>query len=39
MGVGSQRHAPTAIPPGLTLYTGGSVEPTADLNRCENYRP
>jgi len=39
MGVGSQRHAPTAIHPGMTHYSGGWVEPTADLDVCGNYHP
>ena len=42
MGVGGQRHAPAAIPPGKrpsTHCTGGWVGPKAGLGGCEKYRP
>ena len=41
MGVGSQRHAPAALPPGKRLgthCTGGWVGPSAALDRCGKSR-
>jgi hypothetical protein len=42
MGVGGQRHAPAALPPGNrpgTGFIGGWVGPTAGLEGCGNSRP
>ena len=42
MGVGGQRHAPAALPPGKrpsTHCTGGWVGPRAGLDGCEKSRP
>ena len=42
MGVGGQRHAPAASPPGKRPgihCIGGSVGPRACLDGCEKYRP
>jgi hypothetical protein len=42
MGVGGQRHAPAALPPGNrpgTLRIGGSVGPRAGLGGCGKSRP
>jgi hypothetical protein len=42
MGVGGQRHAPAALPPGNrpgTYCTGGWVGPRAGLDGCEKSRP
>jgi hypothetical protein len=42
MGVGGQRHAPAALPPGKrpgTHCIGGSVGPRSGLDGCGKYRP
>jgi hypothetical protein len=42
MGVGGQRHAPAALPPGQrhgTHFKGGWVSPTAGLDGCGKSRP
>jgi hypothetical protein len=42
MGMGGQRHAPAASPPGKTPgphCVGGWVGPTAALDECEKSRP
>jgi hypothetical protein len=42
MGVGSQRHAPAALPPGKRLgihFIGGWVGPRAGLDGCGKSRP
>jgi hypothetical protein len=42
MGVGGQRHAPAALPPGKrpgTHFIGGWVGPRAVLDGCENLTP
>ena len=39
MGVGGQSHAPAALPPGTTHYTGGWVGPRAGLDECGKSRP
>ena len=42
MGVGGQRHAPTALPPGKRPHThciGGWVGPRAGLDGCGNSHP
>jgi hypothetical protein len=42
MGVGGQRHAPAALPPGQrpgTHFTGGWVSPRAGLDGAENFAP
>jgi hypothetical protein len=42
MGVGGQRHAPAALPPGKrpgTHCIGGWVGPRAGLDRCGKFRP
>jgi hypothetical protein len=42
MGVGEQRHAPAALPPGKTLgtqYTGGWVGPKYGLERVRKIWP
>jgi len=38
MGVGGERHAPAALPPGKTHFTGGWVSPRAGLDRCGKSR-
>jgi len=42
MGMGGQRHAPAALPPGerpSTHCIGGWVDPRAGLDECGKYRP
>ena len=43
MGVGGQRHAPAALPPGKTRYpiqfTGGWAGPRANMDGCGKSRP
>jgi len=42
MGVGGQRHAPAALPPGKRPHAhciGGWVSPKPGLNRCGKSRP
>jgi hypothetical protein len=42
MGVGGQRHAPAALPPGnrpIPHCIGGWVGPRAGLDGCGKYRP
>ena len=42
MGVGGQRHAPAALPPGKrtgTHFIGGWVGPSAGLDGCGKSRP
>ena len=39
MGVGSQHHAPAALPPGKTHCTGGWVGPRTGLDGCGKSRP
>ena len=34
MWVGGQSHAPAALPPGITRFTGGWVGPRAGLDGC-----
>jgi hypothetical protein len=38
-GVGGQRHAPAALPPGKRSGTGGWLDPRAGLEGCGKSRP